>query len=104
MAPDGELYVLGLGDEVEHYSSAGAFVGDWVASPPEHGETWDERRELMRRAAAATEDAGVDDLIVAIVYGSWTRKMEAGEWLKKRGAAAIPATSQAVLRFGGATR
>lgn len=93
------LFVVGLGDEVLRFSRDGADLGSFIAVPPEHGETWEERADRRRRAARVGEASPVSDLLTALIYGSYDQQRQARRWLNERGAAALPTVMQAMVVF-----
>jgi hypothetical protein len=99
VSPGGDVFVTDLGREVKRFSPKGDLVLSWVAVPPRFGESWAEQSERVEQARWTKPDGDTEELIKAVVYGSWEASRRAAGWLLQRGASAMTQVTRAMLEF-----
>jgi hypothetical protein len=99
VAPNGDVFLTDLSEEVIRFSAAGERILSWVAVPPRAGDTWEGRRQLIADARRAGPESSASELVKALVYGDWKTARSAHDWLLKQGATAVPEVTAAVARY-----
>ncbi|HEY7160052.1 MAG TPA: hypothetical protein VH815_02285, partial [Acidobacteriota bacterium] len=84
-------------NKVIKISQSQKIVSSWTWTPPQYGESWEEKWKLEKKAAEVTESSSIDDLMMAMVYGE--NYDEVSEWLMAHGSLILPKLLEKTMQF-----